>query len=675
MAMNRLLAASVGASATLSIAALVAAPASAVSTRHFSLDDADDFDGGELDGAMLRSDGAVVPGVTTRRVALGDEALAYCIVRGPDGATFIGTGDAGKIFRVRGGEVSAFAQTEQLLVASLAIGGDTLYAGTLPEGRVYAIALGDGATRELVKLPETEHVWALAWDASARRLLAGTGPQGKVFAIDPSGSAEVLFDADQGHILSLAIDGESAYAGTDGEAIVYRLRGGEASIVYDFPGNEVTALDAKGGLIAVAANDMPAPRPVSKTSSSSSSSSTAAARNRSSAGKGRLYRVDADGRAERIHRDDDEHFTAVQILDDAIFVGTGKEGRVLRVAADRTRSTYVDIDERQVTALALDGDTPAFVTADSAALYRVGAAAGENARWTSKALDAGFLARWGRLHWRGEGRIAFRTRSGNSAEPDDTWTAWSAPMSAPGPVRSPASRFVQLRAELGQGAVLRASQVFYLPQNQRATVLHVGAEEASSDSDAPPSPSTKLKLEWRVDNPDGDDLRYRLRFRAEGQQRWRSMLEEDEEVTDSHYTWDTAGIPDGWYVVQVEASDERENPESLTLRDTSTSEPFLVDDHDPEVSVSLRGSHLVGVARDSLGPISKLEYAVDGQDWRLMFPEDQILDEAEERFDVDLGDLAAEGHIIAVRATDAGGNAAVAEVESTGGTPAPARNP
>lgn len=644
------------ASAVASTVVLIALPASAVSTRHFSLDDAGDFERGELDGAMVRSDGAVVPGVTTKRLGLGDEALAYAVARGEDGSVYVGTGDEGKIYRLRGGEVAPFAETGQLLVSALAIGGDSLYAGTLPEGRIYRIALADGAVSELVQLPQTEHVWALVHDG--RRLYAGTGPEGKLFAIEPGGQANVVFDASQGHILALALDGEDLYAGTDGEAIVYRVRGTEVSVVYDFPGNEVTALAAAGGVLAVAANDMPAPRPVTKSKNRSK---------RRSAGKGRLYRVSAEGRAERLHGDDGEHFTAVQIVGDQIYVGTGKEGRIHRVGFDRRRATYVDVDERQVTGLALDGERPVFVTGDSAAVYRVGDASGDAATWTSKALDAGFVARWGRLEWRGEGRIALRTRSGNSEEPDETWTDWSAPMQAQGPIRSPAARFLQIRAELTRGSVLRATQAFYLPQNQRASVTQVSVDRRSGDPDSPPSPSSRLKIEWSVANPDSDALRYRLRFRQEGQERWRPMFEEDVEVTDEHYTWDTSGIPDGWYVVQVEASDETDNPGPLTLRDVRTSEPFLVDDHDPTVELQLRGGRLVGVARDAMGPIAKLEYAVDGGDWRLFFPEDQLLDEAEERFEVDLAELAAGTHVLAVRATDAAGNAAVAEIEGAAG--------
>ncbi|NIS36006.1 MAG: hypothetical protein GWN07_34850, partial [Actinobacteria bacterium] len=187
--------------------------------------------------------------------------------------------------------------------------------------------------------------------------------------------------------------------------------------------------------------------------------------------------------------------------------------------------------------------------------------------------------------------------------------------------------------------MLRAAQAYYLPQNQRAAVTQVRVDSSGGDPDDPPSPSQRRKIQWSVSNPDSDGLRYRLQFRREGQSQWRPMFEEDVEVTDEHYTWDTSGIPDGWYQVRVEASDETDNPGALTLRDVRTSEPFLVDDHDPDVEVQLRAGRLVGTARDAMGPIAKLEFSVDGGDWRLFFPEDQLLDEAEERFGLDLAEL------------------------------------
>lgn len=630
--------------------------ADAVSTRHFTLDGSTELAQGELEGVMVHSDGHVTLGVGHERIELEGASVASAIARAGD-ITYVGTGTEGKIYRVQGNDSRVFAETGQLMVASLVVANDTLYAGTMPEGRVFAISTTDGAVRELARLPEAEHVWSLALDGNGRRLFAGTGPQGKVFAIDVSnGNVEVWFESNQGHVLALAQSSEGLLAGTDGDALVFRIEAaGRAEVIHDFPGNEVTALAARDGVIAVVANEMPAPR------STPGSSKAPAPGPR--AGKGRLFRVDADRRVDRLLSTDSEHYTAVAIdAEGMIFVGSGKEGRIERVAPDRTHAMWIDVDERQVLAMDVDGPRPVFSTGDTGAVYRVRSAP-DTGMWISKVLDSGVRARFGRLSWRGEGPLVFSTRSGGSEEPDDTWSAWSAPMRTPGPVRSAAARFVQIRAELVASSALNAVDLYYLPQNQRAAVRAVGIKPSKNkNADPIPSPSTTVELTWHVRNPDGDSLRYRVRYRREDQEVWRPMFTDEVVHTSNEYSWDTSGLPDGFYVVEVTASDELSNPGDLELDDQRTSEPLLVDNHAPVwTGVGVTGNTLRGTATDAIGPIARLEYRIDGRPWRPMFPEDDLLDEAAERVALELPAADETSHIVGVRATDSRGNTAVSE--------------
>ncbi|MEM1415723.1 MAG: hypothetical protein AAGH15_12525, partial [Myxococcota bacterium] len=488
--------------------------------------------------------------------------------------------------------------------------------------------------------------------------------------VDPTKQGEdafrTLLDTDAAHVLSVALDeGNALYAGTSEDALVYRVetdREPSVAVVHDFPGNEITALAARNGVLAVAANDLPAPRPTPAKTKGRNAASP-----RPRPGKGRLYRVDGDGRVERVFANDEGHFAALAIdAEGAIYVGEAKEGRVFRVNPDRTHATWLDLDERQVLALAMDGRELVLATGDAGALYRVAQGRGDAGRWTSKALDARFRSRWGRLAWRSEGRLELRTRSGNREEPDESWSAWSAPLREPGPIRSPAARYLQVEARLlAPDAELRALEAYYLPRNQRPTVRSVGLKApAKKAGRGLPAPSRNYPLSWSVANADGDTVRYRLRFRSEGQATWRDMLPEERELTETSFTWDTRGVPDGWYVVEVEASDELANPASLALRSTRESEPILVDNHAPAVEgLALRGREVRGRAVDSLGPIRRLEQAIDGGPFRPLQPDDGLLDEAREELKVDLSGLSAGPHLVAVRATDAGGNAATAELE------------
>ncbi len=717
--------------ATLASAALAAlAPtARAVGTRSFEIDDAASFAQGELHHAAVRSDGEVRVSVGLERVALPpDVGVVFSHARGPDGSLYLGTGDQGRVYRVRGDRIELFAETGQLLVSSLAFGeGTTLYAGTIPEGRLFALdtASAPGSpARELVRLgaasgsgdplvptptpaptdgslappPPTEEpaesIWALAWDGARRRLYAGTGPQGRVYAVDPRGQADVYWDAPAAHIQSLALASDGAlYAGTSDDAVVARITApGRAEIVWDFPGNEIPSIALRDGALVVAANDMPEPPAVPTTGTARSATAPRSARPRP--GKGSVFLLGPSGRAERVFASDDAHVTAVE-LDErgVIYAGMGAEGRVVRIEPDRTSSVWIDVDERQVLTMDLTSASPFIVTGDGPALYRVLRSRPDAPSWTSKVLDAEQLARFGQLVWRGHGAIRFETRSGNTERPDTTWSAWSSPLAAPGPVRSPAARFLQVRARLvDEDAVLRAVSVYYLPTNQRPVLTEVGLKARpikrgpDVDPTAPQPASPTLGLTWKVENPDGDRLRFRLRFREETQRVWREILRDSEVLSATEYAWNTSSVPDGFYVVEVQVTDELSNPDAYVLDSRATSEPILVDNTPPEVvDLVARGTQITGRARDTIGPIARIEIAIDGGEPRPIFPLDDLLDTRDERFAIDVTTLSGlarplgpGSHIASVRAFDAAGNQGASEVAfdvSAPTSPAPTRRP
>jgi len=648
------------------------ASVAAVTTRSFVLDSADAFFEGELEGAAVRSDGSVKAGAATERTELDNVPVAYSVAQ-RGGKTFIGTGISGVVYRFDGKDMKAFANTGELLVSSLAFGGDgALYAGTLPNGRIYRIDPKSGKMKRFSTPKGAKHIWSLYHDKKRGRLIAGTGPEGKVFAIDPIGRPRELYRAEASHIMALAGDGRGAiYAGTSDDAVVLRIRpNNEVEVVHDFPGNEVTALDYHDGRLAVAANKFKTAPGSQFKPSTGKGRSPARPATRPRPGSGEVWRVDADGRAEMLVSRKDTHFTAIQWgTDGAIYAGGGHEGRILRIEPDASYAIWVDVEERQVLALDLRANNPSFVTGDGAAIYRVRSGTRRDAVWTSKALDARFASKWGRLTWRGQGRFVFQTRSGNTQEPGDAWSPWSKDLKQPGLVSSPAGRFVQVRAKLPKdgSAVLRAVELFYLPQNQRARVSNIQGTRPPPERGAPPRepplPTTLLNLGWKVDNADRDPLRYRIAYREERQTAWREMFGEDSVLTETKYTWDTGSIPDGYYVVRVEASDEQSNPIALTLRSSATSEPIRVDNHPPRIEhLKMHKGRVQGRVADALGPIARIQMSIDAGTWRDVFPKDSLLDNRSEVFDVPLGDVSDGIHIVAIRAFDASGNQANREI-------------
>jgi hypothetical protein len=682
----------------------VAPPAAAVGTRTFDLDTLDELSGGDLKGVSVSSDGGVRAGWTLGGVPLTDASASFSSLALADGSVLVGTSPNGKVFKIQGDRATLFADTGALAVTSMVEGpGGVVFAATMPDGKIFKLkpsGPGTAKAEPWVTLPDTSHVWAIAFDKAKAALFAATGPEGKVFRVDMAGAHSVHFRSDEPHIVSLAVaDNGDVYAGSSGKGLLYKITGpGRATVVYDFPGEEVKgiAFGKKGEVFAIA-NDYGEPPEAPKRAAASSRGAAAPVSTtaRPKPGKGSLYRFDAAGKPERMMRHDEFHYTALAMdAEGRPYVGTGAEGRVYSVDDAHVVTLIADTDERQVGAIAFGKNGAHVATSDPPTFRRVVAQGGAEAVWTSKVLDAGLRAKFGQLSWRATGALEVSTRTGNTGAPDATWSAWSnlgigngaAAGNAAGSVTSPPGRFVQTRARWAKDpkAILTEVMLPFVTDNVRPIVLAVdatpkGAKEPAKEpaKDAfpasgsePPKHDSVLKVTWKVENPDNDALRYRVNFRREGaiaSAPWRDVLREGEVLTKSEYEWDTLALPEGKYRLRVEASDEQANPPSDVQRHTLESQPVLVDNTPPIITqMTMAGRRLKARAVDGLGPIARFEITVDGKlDWRPLSAADGVLDSADEAIDADVAALVPAGsHIVALRVFDAGGNSVIREIET-----------
>jgi len=94
----------------------------------------------------------------------------------------------------------------------------------------------------------------------------------------------------------------------------------------------------------------------------------------------------------------------------------------------------------------------------------------------------------------------------------------------------------------------------------------------------------------------------------------------------------------------------------------------LIDNTPPVLKVLvLRGRRLVAQVVDGVGPIARVEFAVDGRlEWYPLAPIDGVFDSADESVEVDVTSLVGPAlgpHVVAVRAYDAAGNSVVREID------------
>ena len=642
----------------LGAALLTAAHASAVGTRRFSLDKSADFKGGDLKGVSIDAAGHVRAGFNLGAVPVSQGSSIWSALPLRDGSVLLGTGNEGKLLNLSGGAVSVLAETKALVITSMVEAwGGTVVLGTLPDGKV--MKWDHGKLSDLVTLKGTEHVWQVAYDEKKKAIFAATGPEGKLYRITENGDAQVYFDAPEQHLMSVAVapDG-TVYAGASDKAKLYKISApGHATVLYDFDRTEVRAIavNKKGEVFAIA-NEIKTgsavPSRANRGESAPAAPTSAAPKTK---GKGTLYKFSSDGAPDQLLEDADEHYTSLSLSDDGRpYVGTGVEGRVYTVDSSHNSALVADVDERQVSALLLLGKDQLVVASDPAVVHPVKGVGGPDAVWTSKVLDAGLRARFGKLNWEATGPIQLSTRTGNTKEPDDTWSAWSAGFTTSALISSPAARFLQVRARFATdpNAVLSEIGISFVTDNLRAVLTSVDAKDLdSSDGDdairasggpVTHKPESTIALSWKVDNPDKDDLRYRLQFRQVGSNTWFDLSKPQEKLTKESFSWETSDLPEGRYRLRVVATDELSNPPDRVTRDEMESRVILVDNTPPVVEgLKVLGKHVQGVALDGVGPIARIEISLAGSDdWTPFYPTDGIFDEQREEFDADVTKIA-----------------------------------
>lgn len=665
-----------------------------------------DFLAGRSDGVFVSRDGVVTAGPRlTSRLATAPPQV-WALTMTPDGTLYAGTGGDGHLLRLRDGQAdeTVFDAAEPNVFA-VAASGTTVYAATGPDGRVHAVDAG-GASRVLFD-PSEKYVWALAVDRQGR-LWVGAGNPAVIYRVDADGSAEAVYRPPAAHVVSLAFDADGRLlAGTDSPGRLYRLDAdGRPFVLLDSGLAELraVALGADGVLYAAAVGREGGP--ASTGEATSVAVTVAAAAPAPPAGgapestpatvRSRVFRIAVDGTWEAVWETADLVYDVAADADGTVLAATGPEGRLYRLGPERAVSLMTGVDAGQLTRFARHPGRPgvaAFATANPGRVVAIGTDTQSPATYLSSVLDTKTVATWGLIRWESAGRVTLSTRSGNTAKPDDSWSAWSTPYARQEgePIQSPAARFVQWRAVLESTPAgppsLSAVTVAYLPRNGRPVVTEItvhppgvvfqrpfanedgaiaGLDDLTAlvrrppgDSGPPPPPPGRRMfqrglqtLAWKATDADADRLVYTLHYRREGDPAWHELRRS---LLDTIFVWDTTTMADGRYVVRIEASDELSNAADQALSGQRDGPALVIDNTPPSVTVTVsREGTVVRLqveARDAQSPIQKVEYSVAGSAWQLAHPVDRLADAPVERYDIRLRE-GQEAALVVIRATD-----------------------
>ncbi|HEU4521690.1 MAG TPA: hypothetical protein VFT12_06790 [Thermoanaerobaculia bacterium] len=475
---------------------------------------ADEFLAGEIEGFAVTSRGQLKAGPSVRKLATFTDPFVLSQTTAPNGDLFFGTGNDGKIYRLRGTDLQVIYTAAEPEVYAITWRDGSLYAGTSPNGKIYRIN-PESRQASVFFDPEQAYIWAL--QVVGNDLIAATGVEGKLFRVRPDGKGSVLFDSPETHLRSMAVRGNgSLLVGGSSKGRIYAVAAdGAAHALYDSSLNEISAIyvDANGvGWAAGVSNMLPAtaPRPQNRQPQqqqqqqqqsgqaeqkkeestanvevSFSFEDTGATMVTSQAGTGELYRINTDDFVEVVRKFEREMIYGISGgPNDGILLSTGPQGRIYEYS-DREVSLVATVPEKQVVSIEASRGATIVTTTNSGAVYRIEQTPSTGGEFRSAAKDVERFSRFG--HYRIDGKevnggaVAIAFRTGNTRTPDGTWSAWSTASTATeGNVQAPAGRYVQWKLTMpkpASGAVVESVSVAYVNRNVAPVIENIAVQD------------------------------------------------------------------------------------------------------------------------------------------------------------------------------------------------------
>ncbi len=733
------------ASCSLALASL-----SAATTTTWEMNSYQDFLKGHFTGTALDRDGKLHLAPKLETLFSSGQPAIWSVVQAPNGSFYAGTGHRGRVYHITasGASTQLWTSDEPEIFAVAVDSTGALYAASSPDGKVYRIENGKAVE---FFAPKAKYIWSLSF-APDGSLFVGTGDPGNVYRVDKAGKSELYYETGQSHVTALAFDSKNnVLVGTEPNGILYRVSAKDkAFVLYNASLPEIRTIvplpdgtvyaAALGGSVANRSGPLlpgiASPASITVTASASSITVSDSADTNAQASpdlkvkpdpskqvvqgaqntatvsplteipgveKSAVYKINPDGTVETVWSSKEENvYSMVAEPNGSLAFATDAQGRVYRLSQDRKATLLVETNEGEATRLLRDSGGLIAATGEMGKLLRLDASQNAAGTYESPVHDAGSVARWGRITWRGQnGQVSLATRSGNSARPDKTWSDWSEALadSQNSIIRSPNARYIQWRAELnGPGAVAENVRVFYLPQNNPPVVRSInvttqapaakaagaGTNSTSSaaysitvtdtgDVSTPAGTPTQtlsraagsqIQITWQADDPDGDRLVYSVYFRGEDETQWKLLRAN---ITENSLLLDGDVLADGRYYFRVVASDRPSNAAGAAREDELVSSPVLIDNTPPTVTLSAArrtGDHAEVDANvvDQTSSLRRCEYSVDAGPWLPVEAADGLTDSPREQFHIVVDKLQPGEHLLVVRAYDSANNAGLAKV-------------
>jgi len=602
---------------------------------------------------------------------------------------FAASSPNGKIYRIASdGQFSIFYDPPDNYIWEVLFDlSDNMYVATGDSGNIYKVT-SDGQSNLFYDSDEPQ-IRCLAWDKSGN-ILARSFSNGYIYRINPSGEAFVIYDSNLQEIFQIEVaeDGTIYAAGLSQPSAIASILPEEKT---ESKKIEETAKDETiDGEIIIGEITIEAPR----TTKPSRETVTQCA----------ILKIAPNGIIKNIWDFYREPVQSMILINKKILLtGSGKSGKLIQFTADEEKTILMGLDESQISAFCKDENNNVIIaTSNLGKLYKLHKNYRNSGFYLSEVIDTYTTSKWGSIRWDQEqvkgSNIKFFTRSGNTDKPNSTWSKWSSAITRNEGqnITSPDARFCQWKLELNTdngNATPKISTVnlSYLQKNLPPDIFNItilppgeyyqralksidndgssNSESISFEREANNFQSNKNNhmlgrksfqkgyrtISWDVIDENNDRLMFHLFYKEIQNRNWKKLAINWQMTS---YSWDSERLPDGSYTIKILATDSLSNPDSYSFTSEKISDTFDIDNSGPQIlNLSVANQNLSFLIVDEFNPIKEVYYSIDGADWKLAYPVDNICDSKSEEFSITINQPShGSSHTIVVKAADSLGN-------------------
>ncbi|MCX7821721.1 MAG: hypothetical protein N2258_08630 [Brevinematales bacterium] len=345
-------------------------------------------------------------------------------------------------------------------------------------------------------------------------------------------------------------------------------------------------------------------------------------------------------------------FISMSVLKDKIFISIDEQGGFFEISKNLPIK-FISSGDGKFIKLIRTKTKFYGITIEPSRVYEINENSfSKNGFFASGIFDCEIKSKFGQIIYDGttplKTEVKFFTKSGSTSD-ESFWGKWE--QIENNKIKSEDNRFIKYKIELSSdGKNTPRINYLYIPFIQYNVAPYIEKFEINQQGN-------NYKFNWQATDENKDNITYDIFVKIDNTE---FVKLNESPIEDSYFDIQKELFGDGIYYFKLLASDFKSNQDN-PKESYKIIGPYLIDNTPPDVvDIKLQAKRIVFSVKDKLSPIISVSYSVNGKKWTKLNPIDNLYDQKEENFSIE---LTGNELFILIKATDLYGNSIIKKIK------------